>query len=129
MTPPRLVRPRRRLNHAPFAGAILEGGALVPLAVRFDHTAITSDGRLVTIDRPSEWIDDTFHSWHALDLARMGPDQMRCACQLVESMLHLRTGLLSADSLQPALAVAAACVAGSLYQMRQNLALWPDADS
>jgi len=129
MTAQPLVRPRRLLNHAPFAGAIVEGDTIVPLAVRFDQAAITSDGRLVAIDRPSEWIDDTFHSWHAHDLARMGADQMQCACQLVESMLHLKKGTLSAESLQPALAVAAACVAGSLYQLRQNLALWPDADS
>jgi hypothetical protein len=101
---------------------------LVPLVVRFDHVAITADGRLVAIDRPSEWIEDTFQSWHALDLLGMGPDQMRSACQLVESMLHLKRGTLSADSLQPALVVAAACVAGTLHQLNQMMAPWLETD-
>lgn len=120
-----VIRPGRLLNHAPFAGSIIDGDAVIPLAVRFDQAAITADGRLVAIDRPLEWIDDSFQSWYEHDLSTMGPDQMRTACKLVESMLQLKDGTLSAESLQPALTVAAACVAGTIYQLRKTLDAWP----
>jgi hypothetical protein len=128
MTSTPVTRPEPLLHHAPFAGTLIDGDGLVPLVVRFDRTAITSDGRLVAIDRPSEWIDGMFRSWYALDLATLSVDQMQCACQLIESILGIKKGRLSADSLQPAMEVAAACVAGTLQQLRQNLALWPDAN-
>jgi hypothetical protein len=124
MTTQPTIRPGRLLNHAPFAGAIVDDDTVLPLAVRFDQVAITADGRLVSIHRPSEWIDEVFHDWHELDISRMKPDQMRSACQIVESMLQLRPGTLSAESLQPSLQVAAACVAGTLYQLRDRLGLW-----
>lgn len=110
--------------HAPFAGTILEGDRAVPLVVRFDLSAITADGRLVSIDRPSEWPDQTFPSWVELQLQRMGADQMAAACSLVEHMLDLPHGTLSAESLQPALKVAAACCSGSLLQLQLRLNPW-----
>lgn len=113
-----------QILHAPFAGTILDGERCMPLVVRFDATAITADGRLVAIDRPSEWIDDMFTSWHVHDLHGLGPDQMRAACELVESILQLRAGTLSAESLQPALAVAAACVSGTIGQLERRLEPW-----
>lgn len=113
-----------QILHAPFAGTILDGERCMPLIVRFDATAITADGRLVAIDRPSEWIDDMFTSWHVHDLHGLGPDQMRAACELVERILQLRAGTLSAESLQPSLAVAAACVSGTIGQLERRLEPW-----
>lgn len=110
--------------HAPFAGTILDGARAVPLVVRFDISAITADGRLISIDRPSEWPDQTFPSWVELPLQRMGVDQMAAACSLVEHMLDLPRGTLSAESLQPALMVAAACCSGSLLQLQLRLNPW-----
>jgi len=80
--------------------------------VRFDISAIAADGRLVSIDRPTEWPDQAFPSWMELQLQRMGPDQMAAACSLVEHMLDLPHGTLSAESLMPSLKVAAACCTG-----------------
>jgi len=113
-----------QILHAPFAGSILDGEQCMPLVVRFEATAITADGRLIAIDRPSEWIDDVFTSWHVHDLHGLGPDQMCAACKLVESILHLRAGTLSAESLQPSLAVAAACVSGTISQLQRRLEPW-----
>lgn len=121
MTTQSTTQPRRLIHHAPFAGSILEGDKAVPLAVRFDRVGVSADGRLIAIDRPTEWLDDLFHSWYAYDLDGMGPDQMASACTLVESMLDLRPGTLSAESLRPALLVAAACVGGTLIQLRRTL--------
>lgn len=110
--------------HAPFAGSILDGEHLVPLVARFELTAITADGRMVTIDRPSEWPDQNFPSWVELQLDRMTADQMAAACSLVECMLDLPRGTVSADSLRPALVVAGACCSGSLYQLQLRLNPW-----
>lgn len=110
--------------HAPFAGSIVDGDRAIPLVARYDHSAITADGRLVIIDRPSEWPDQTFPSWMELQLPRLNPDQMASACSLVEFMLDLQHGLLSADSIGPALTVAAACCSGSLVQLQQRLTPW-----
>lgn len=110
--------------HAPFAGSIVDGDRSIPLIARFDNSAITSDGRLVMLDRPSEWPDQTFPSWMELRLSRLNADQMASACNIVECMLDLQHGLLSADSLAPALAVAAACCSGSLMQLQQRLSPW-----
>lgn len=110
--------------HAPFAGSILDGERIIPLVVRFDLSAITADGRLISIDRPSEWPDQTFPSWIELQLQHMGADQMAAACSLVEHMLDLSHGTLSAESLRPALAVAAACCSGSLLQLQLRLNPW-----
>lgn len=124
-TAPSTTRPLQIL-HAPFAGSILDGASKwsMPLVVRFEATAITAGGRLITIDRSSVWIDDVFTSWHVHDLHGLGPDQMRAACELVESILHLRAGTLSAESLQPSLAVAAACVSGTISQLQRRLEPW-----
>jgi hypothetical protein len=110
--------------HAPFAGSILDADRVIPLVVRFNMSAITADGRLISIDRPSEWPDQTFPSWIELQLQRMGADQMAAACSLVEHMLDLPYGILSAESLKPALAVAAACCSGSLLQLQLRLNPW-----
>lgn len=110
--------------HAPFAGSILDRERIIPLVVRFDLSAITADGRLISIDRPSEWPDQTFPSWIELQLQHMGADQMAAACSLVEHMLDLPHGTLSAESLRPALAVAAACCSGSLLQLHLRLNPW-----
>lgn len=119
------TRPRPlQLLHAPFAGAILEGKYCTPLVVRFEATGITADGRLVAIDRPVEWLDGVFASWHAHDLQSLGSDQMRAACELVETILQLKAGTVSAESLQPALMVAAACVSGTIQQLQRRLEPW-----
>lgn len=110
--------------HAPFAGTILDGERAIPLVVRFDISAITADGRLISIDRPSEWPDQAFPSWEELDLPRMCADQMAAACSLVEHMLDLPHGILSAESLKPSLMVAAACCSGSLLQLQLRLNPW-----
>lgn len=110
--------------HAPFAGCIIKGDRAIPLVVRFDMSAITADGRLVSIDRPSEWPDQAFPSWFELQIENMGSDQMAAACSLVEHMLDLPHGTLSAESLKPSLAVAAACCCGSLLQLQQRLNPW-----
>lgn len=110
--------------HAPFAGSIVDGDRAIPLIARFDTSAITSDGRLVMLDRPSEWPDQTFPSWMELQLSRLNADQMRATCNIVECMLDLEHGLLSAENLAPSLAVAAACCSGSLMQLQQRLTPW-----
>lgn len=96
----------------------------MPLAVRFYATAITADGRLIAIDRPAEWIDDTFTSWYVYDLQSLGSDQMRAACELVEYVLQLNAGTVSAESLQLALTVAATCVNGTIQQLQRRLGTW-----
>lgn len=118
------VRVGAGVLHAPFAGSIVETDRVIPLVARYDHSAITADGRLVIIDRPSEWPDHNFPSWMELQLPRLNSSQMASACNLVEFMLDLQHGLLSADSIGPALAVAAACCSGSLMQLQQRLTPW-----
>lgn len=115
--------------HAPFAGTIIDGKSAVPLVVRFDVSAITADGRLISIDRPSEWPDQTYPSWFELPLQKMGADQMAAACSLVEHMLDLPHGTLSAESLRPSLMVAAACCSGSLLQLQLRLSPWSGSKS
>ena len=85
--------------HAPFAGTILDAERAIPLVVRFDLSAITADGRLVSIDRPTEWPDQTFPSWTELKLQRMGADQMAAAC-CSGSLLQLQLRLNPA-AIQP----------------------------
>lgn len=118
------LRARAGVLHAPFAGSILDGDRTVPLVVRFDLSAITADGRLISIDRPSEWPDQIFPSWQELQLQRISADQMAAACSLVEHMLDLPIGTLCAESIKPSLLVAAACCSGSLLQLQLRLNPW-----
>lgn len=118
------VRVGAGVLHAPFAGSIIDGDRAVPLVARFNQSGITSDGRLIVLDRPDEWPDQNYPSWMELQLERLDANQMAAACNIVECMLDLRHGLLSADSLAPALAVAAACCSGSLVQLKQRLSPW-----
>lgn len=57
-------------------------------------------------------------------LDQLAADRMAAACGMIELMLDLPRGTLSAESLQPALAVAAACCSGTLYQLRRRLGPW-----
>lgn len=111
--------------YAPCAGSVKDDlGAIVPLLFRYNSNAVTADGRLILIDRPEEWPDGMFPSWRTLSPDQMNAEQMAAACSLLELMLLLPKGTLSADSLAPSLKVAAACCNGTLQQF-QRLACEP----
>lgn len=110
---------------APFAGSIhapAPDGRLISLLVaRHDRIAITADGRLVSIDRSSEWLDDRFSSWRAIPVEQLSADGMKNALAIVETLLALPANTLSADSLPAALKVAAASANLCLLGLQERL--------
>lgn len=115
---------RLEVQYAPFAGAVQDSNGITALLFRHDCNAVTADGQFVMIDRPDEWPDQLYPSWHALPLGSLKPEQMNAACFLLEVILDLPKGTLSADNLAQSLKVAAACCNGTLMQLQQRLSPW-----
>lgn len=108
---------------APFAGSIhtVQGELVCALVARANQVAITADGRLINIDRPSEWLDDAFTGWEAIACEQLSADGMKNAIAIVETMLSLPANTLSAESMPAALKVAAASVNHCLLGLQQRL--------
>lgn len=123
MTPDISQRTSAPVLFAPFAGALYSttGELVTCLVARHHNIAITASGSLVTIDRPSEWLDDTFTSWHELPLHDLNADAMAHAIAIVEHLLCLPRGTLSAESLPPALMAMAAGVSLTLKGFQERI--------
>lgn len=76
----------------PAAGSLHDdlGNLVSLLVIRMGDLAIDQTGRLIYLDRPSEWPDRDFSAWRVINLdswkVRFNPGAMADACWAVEKM-------------------------------------------
>lgn len=108
---------------APNAGTLhqRDGAVAATLIARYGSYAVTAQGALVCIYRTEEWSDQRFSDWQPIDVSRLNAEAMRNLITVIEHLFNLRRGTLSADSIGPALQLAAAAVNQSLSDLAARI--------
>lgn len=110
-------------HFAPNAGTLhrRDGTLTAMLIARYGTYAVTAQGALACIARPEEWSDQRFSDWQLIDVATLDAEAMRNLITVIEHLFNLRRGTLSADSIGPALQLAAAAVNQSLSDLAARI--------
>ena len=112
---------------APNAGSLHhpDGALAASLIARFGSYAVTAQGELVCIARPQEWTDQRFSDWHLIAVDQLNAQAMLNLITVVEHLFNLKRGTLSAESIGPALKLAAAAVNQSLSDLAIRISPGP----